>query len=298
MFSDLDETIRQLLIREGGFAPSEIDISFEIPDREWSAGISRPTLNCYLFDIRENRDLQQTGMQSLPTRPDGSNARRRPPFRLDLTYLLTAWTRQVEDEHRLLWHAFTALFRFSALPADRLQGDLLGHGQPIYASVAHDTGVLKSPGDFWTALENQIKPSLTYVLTLAVERDLQVAGPPVTSRATRITRSGPADEAAERGVNRESAAVVATAYQIRGTVKSAAGVPQEGVTVAVGGRAREGFTTGADGVFVLRNLSPGPLTLLALRGEQEIGRLETSVPAADYSLVVTQAAARDSADPT
>src|SRR5579859_636934 len=123
MISELDESIRHLLIKEGQLDPSEVDVSFDIPNREWSAGISKPTVNCYLFDIRENRDLRLHGaqMESMGTR---NAARQRPAQRFDLTYLITAWTRAVEDEHRLLWHALQTLLRFESLPLEYLQGTL------------------------------------------------------------------------------------------------------------------------------------------------------------------------------
>lgn len=287
MFSELDETIRAVLTKEGGFDPAEIDVSFEIPNREWSAGISRPTLNCYLFDIRENRELLQTGMQDLPSRSDRPTMRRRPPLRLDLTYLITAWTRQVEDEHRLLWHAFSTLFRFSIIPESHLQGVLREQNLPIYASIAQADTVLKSPGDFWTALENQIKPSLSYVVTLAVERELLMAGQPIGSRELRILRSGRDDEARDRGVIRETAAVVATAYQIRGVVRTPGGDPAPGVQVALLGSARDGSTTDSTGQFTLRNVPPGPLTIVATRDERELARLETEVPGKIYDIVLS-----------
>lgn len=287
MFSELDETIKTVLTKEGGFDPAEIDVSFEIPNREWSAGISRPTLNCYLFDIRENRELLQTGMQDLPSRSDRGVMRRRPPLRLDLTYLITAWTRQVEDEHRLLWHAFSTLFRFNILPEGHLQGVLRDQNLPIYASIAQADTVLKSPGDFWTALENQIKPSLSYVVTLAIERELLTAGQPISSRELRILRSGRDDEARDRGIIRESAAVVATAYQIRGAVRDPAGDPIAGVYVALSGSARDGSTTDSTGQFTLRNVPPGPLTIVATRDERELARLETEVPGKSYDIVLS-----------
>ena len=45
MISDLDETIKQLLKREGELDPTEIDIVFEMPDREWSGKVTKPTFN-------------------------------------------------------------------------------------------------------------------------------------------------------------------------------------------------------------------------------------------------------------
>jgi hypothetical protein len=286
MFSDVDETVRTVLIKEGNLDPTDIDISFEIPNREWSAGISRPTLNCYLFDIRENRDLIQTGLHGAAPNASGAAARRRPPLRLDLTYLITAWTRQVEDEHRLLWHAFSTLFRHQVMPPEHLQGELRDHDLPIYASIAQADTVLKSPGDFWTALENQIKPSLSYVVTLAIERDLILAGPPVATRAMSIARSSAADEAQGSGIARERASVVATAYDIRGEVRDRNGQPLVGVDVRVDGSARAPFTTNHEGMFALRSLPPGPLSLIAARGSQDLARLDTEVPAVSYTIIV------------
>ncbi len=51
MFADLDETIRDLLIKNVPIDLTEVDISFEAPDREWSGRLSRPTVNCFLYDV-------------------------------------------------------------------------------------------------------------------------------------------------------------------------------------------------------------------------------------------------------
>src|SRR6476661_1473508 len=109
MIAEMDETIRQLLLHEGGFDTADVDVSFELPNREWSTGISKPTINCYLFDVRENRDLRQSGM-SMVGGGTPQAMRLREPMRVQLTYLITAWTRQVEDEHRLLFQALYTLF--------------------------------------------------------------------------------------------------------------------------------------------------------------------------------------------
>ena len=58
MFNDLDESIRQLLIQKMPLDPGEVDVVFEMPDREWSNALSKPTINAYLYDIHENRDLR------------------------------------------------------------------------------------------------------------------------------------------------------------------------------------------------------------------------------------------------
>lgn len=59
MISDLDETIEQILIKEGKLDSAEIDIVFNIPYREWSGSISKSTVNIYLYDIRENTEFRR-----------------------------------------------------------------------------------------------------------------------------------------------------------------------------------------------------------------------------------------------
>ncbi|GAB4443594.1 MAG: hypothetical protein OHK0015_43870 [Chloroflexi bacterium OHK40] len=274
MFSELDETIKQILVHEGGMAPAEIEISFEIPNREWSAGIARPTINCYLFDIRENRELRQGGVQVERNGPNGTAARRRPPLRLDLTYLVTAWTRAVEDEHRLLWHALRTLMRFPTLPTGRLQGALGAHELPIYARVAQAESVLKSPGEFWTALENQLKPSLSYTITLAVDHDAVPAGPPVLTTSTSL-----------RTIEVEGAG--SADLRIGGVARDEAGEPVSGVELAIEGHGAPA-TSGADGRFTLRVPRAGEYTLVARAGERVV-RSTISVPAPDYTVTIAPA---------
>jgi hypothetical protein len=270
MFSDLDDSIKQILIKEGQIDSSEIDISFEIPNREWSAGIAKPTLNCYLFDIRENRELRQSGMQTERNGQAGAASKRRPPLRLDLAYLITAWTRAVEDEHRLLWHALRTLMRFSTLPPSMLQGELRGHELPIYTRLAQE-GVLKSPGEFWTALENHLKPSLNYVVTMAVDHDAVPAGPPVLTFTTTL-----------RNLELAQAGVADTRFG--GAVSDPAGAPLAGVVVQVEGHGAP-VSTGPDGRFTLCVPRPGPYILLAQFGEALL-RQAITVPAPDYSLTL------------
>lgn len=186
MISEIDETIRQVLLKEGGFDVADVDVSFDLPNREWSGGISKPTLNCYLFDLRERRQLREEGW-NLERRGTTSAARRRPPLFFEMTYLLTAWTRAVEDEHRLLWHVLRTMIRFPTLPSAHLQGMLADYPFPITTSIAQTEGVLKSPGEFWSALENHLKPSLSYVVTVALDQESVLAGPPVLTTTLRTS---------------------------------------------------------------------------------------------------------------
>jgi len=59
MIDELDEVLRKFLIREIPIKNTDVDIKFDMPKREWSARLNRPTLNLFLYDIRENTKLRQ-----------------------------------------------------------------------------------------------------------------------------------------------------------------------------------------------------------------------------------------------
>ena len=266
MINELDETIRQLLIKAGNFSPADVDVRFEIPNREWSTGISKPTLNCYLFDIRENRDLRQHGMESVSQ--GGTVAfQQRPVAYFDLTYLITAWTSEVSDEHLLLWRVLHTLLRFEKIPPEYLEGALSTLSFPIYARTAMPEGVLKSPGEFWTALENQIKPSLSYVVTLAIDRDQIPVGPPVSTARLRFSAPSGVEE---RWV------------WFGGIVRASDGTPVAGAAVGIEGR-NVTANTDAEGRFRLRVPGPGSYTLIARAGSS-VQRRKIEIPEPSYEI--------------
>src|SRR5690554_802287 len=105
MFTDLDETIKQLLIAELPIRNGEIDVSFDQPKREWSARLTRPAVNLFLYDVKENATLRrhQWEQSGNGARANGNGAaafhKKRTPFRLDCFYMLTTWAAEAEDEH-------------------------------------------------------------------------------------------------------------------------------------------------------------------------------------------------------
>jgi hypothetical protein len=282
MLRDLDETIKQILIRAGGFDTSQVDISFNIPNREWSEKLgARPALNCYLFDIHERRALREEGWR-VESRNGHESRRRQPPLFFEMTYLITAWTKDIADEHILLWNVLETLVRFPTLndPAviletnpredvrenrwlepeaaadaaaqrprlvECLQGELAEYPWPISAQIAQMEGVLKSPGEFWTALENHLKPSLSYVITLGLDRQAMRAGNPVLASGLSIRLP---ESSAEAG------------FRLSAIFHIPSGTAIQGVQVRVEGQ-RTQATADADGWFQLPGLAPGHYTLAA-----------------------------------
>jgi hypothetical protein len=185
MINELDETIKQLLIQKVPLEPSEVDIVFEAPDREWAASISKPTVNFYLYDIRENHELRN--YEWTMERNNGRTAtRRRAPLRIDLSYLVTVWTNDIGDEHRLLWRVLAALSRHSPLPDELLQGKLKEQEFEIRTTTAQPDGLFKNPADFWSALDNQLKPSINYVVTLPLDLEMVETTPVALEKVLRM----------------------------------------------------------------------------------------------------------------
>ena len=63
MLHDLDKTLDNLLREDGKIPKKDIDIEFDQPTGEWSAKLSRPTLNLWAFDIRENIKLRRADFE-------------------------------------------------------------------------------------------------------------------------------------------------------------------------------------------------------------------------------------------
>lgn len=184
MLHDLDKTLENLIIKEGKLPKNEIDISFEQPTGEWSSRLSRPTLNCWCYDLRENFKLRTMNRQV--DRHDRLARTSFPPRRIDLAYLVTAWARKVEDEHQLLWRALGALKRYSELKPESCEGGLRYQTRSIPLTVATVVEALPNMVDLWSVLDNQMH--LGFVVTATIELDTEIGfeGPLVLESTIRV----------------------------------------------------------------------------------------------------------------
>lgn len=186
MFADLDNTIRQLLIDYVPLDLSEVDVSFDAPDREWSGRLSRPTVNCFLYDVNQNLERRDADWKITRDERTHVVARKQGPLRVDATYYVTVWARMPEDEHRLLWRVLSVLARFPVLPGGILSGELQEQPYPLHARVAQPAEQHTSSTDLWQALDNRVRPSLSYVITLALDPQIEFSSPMVFSRIARV----------------------------------------------------------------------------------------------------------------
>lgn len=273
MFADLDETMREILIRYVPLDPNEVDVSFDAPDREWSGRLTRPAVNCFLYDVRESVKLR---MGSWDVRRDGNNqaTRQRGPLRIDVSYQITAWARAAEDEHRLLWRVLAALARHAVLPTDLLQGGLKQQPLPIPAAIGQPEQMPSNFADLWQALDNRIRPSLTYVVTLALDPEIAITTP-LTLKAPRVDLNN---------VDRRD---LEAARRVQGQVRDKDN-PERSVRGALvlllelGDRA----ITDEDGRFAFPSVPRGPVTLIVRADGRPEVRRSIVVPAPTYDLEV------------
>ncbi len=167
MIPDVDNILRTILEREMLLRKGEVEITFDQPRREWSARLNKPTINLYMFDVRENLDLRGSEQPVITNNADGTYSVQHNPLRIDLLYLLTGWAREVQDEHRLLSEALTALLRYPYFPEDLLPESLKGQPTPIRLEVAHHN-ILEKITDLWTTLDNELHPGVRLMVTISL----------------------------------------------------------------------------------------------------------------------------------
>lgn len=172
MIQDLDDTLKELLVRKVPIDLATIDIKFEMPDKDWESKLStKPTINLYLYDIRENHELRSN--ERFLARNSTTGTETAAPIRIDFAYLITTWTKEIADEHRLLGRVLKTLLQYPTLPTDVLKGEMAtqtmaGQPLPLRSWVAQPD---KTPNawDFWGAIDGRIKASLSYMITVAVQ---------------------------------------------------------------------------------------------------------------------------------
>jgi hypothetical protein len=281
MLADLDESLRALLKRElqrHGF--DGVEVAFDAPAKEWSAALSAPTVNAFLYDLRESKDHRPVEWEREQTKRAAREYR--PPLIVEASFALTAWARVVEDEHRLLSQVLAVLYAYPALPEEVLTGtlrDAAAQRHPLTTKVGQPRGEGKS--DFWSSVGGQYKPSLDYVVSLACEPGTVLErGPEVRTQTVRLrdTAGAPAN--------------VIELHRAGGTV-TAAGVPVANAWIAI---PELGLWTasGPEGRFRFDRLGPGTYRCLARTAEGVEAEADLTVPGpgVDLSLDASKPAAR------
>jgi hypothetical protein len=256
MIRDLSETLRAIL-DDAGLASSfpelaAAQISFDRPTETFNP--TQTTIDLYLYDIRENMELRSNERKL--ERLNGQTRVHPAPLRVACSYLVTAWpvggTDLALQEHRLLGQVLQVLSRHPKIPASFLRGKLIGQEPPLPMMTSQADG-LKEPAEFWTAIGNKLRPSLTTTVTIGMEVFAPVTAPTVITEEVRLGERSAPDEQEQ------------VFFRIGGRVTGVGNAPVAEAMVTLMGT---GFATktDADGRYVLGMMPAGTYTLRVQAG--------------------------------
>ncbi len=190
MLDLIDESIEAFFRATVPLGATDVDVSFEPPERDWSSKLNRPTVNAFLWDIRRGGSRSKSGMDTFER--NGEVVRRMALPAIELRYVVTAWTSDHGDERALLAGLMRTILAHGRIPEDYLADSLVGLGAPeIFMARSGEEHV-----DVFRALDGQLKPGINMIVHTKVDTGVVVpAGPPTggvdlaTSDRTGTARS-------------------------------------------------------------------------------------------------------------
>lgn len=187
MISQVDEGLEAFLRATVPLSAVDIDVSFEPPTDEWAGKLTRPTISIYLWDIRRSTSRSVTGVETFER--DGVQMRRMALPRIEMHYVVTAWTTDYDDERTLLGALMVAMLGYPILPPEFLPTAMAELPSPLLTFARSD--------DTWIYnFESRMKAALQLQVTAVVDTG---AGAPLAAAVGEIaigltdTESGAAD---------------------------------------------------------------------------------------------------------
>lgn len=184
MFIKVVDDALERLLRDQLPLPDEIgDITFDSPTSNWSAQLSRVTVNLFLYDVTRS---------TLPGRPqvrDGANGHewRGPLPMMQLSYLVSAWAGSPRDEHQLLGDVVSRLAALQTVPAGYF--GTFTPGSSVTLTLGDDSA--NKAREVWSALGGQLKASFALHVTIAADSYDWVPEAPAVQRIEAITKPVP-----------------------------------------------------------------------------------------------------------
>jgi len=189
---EVDESIRNLLRRNMPVG-TDVEVAFDAPTKDWASRRNAPTIDVYLYDIREDLRRREIGRFDERGADGRVDQRLQPPRWYKLSYLLTAWTQRPEDEHRLLAAMLQRFLQDDRLPESVLAGSLADLGYPIPYTCALPPPEDRALSDVWSALGGELKPSLDLVVIAPFDLGREIPfGPPVLEGPQLVVAGGAA----------------------------------------------------------------------------------------------------------
>ena len=165
------QTLAEILAGGTSLTSTE-QIDFSHPSNHKEEGVGA-TLNLYVYDIRESKQMQHSGRQV--ERKLTQDLRSAPvkwsPTWFDVSILLTTWDRTAFGEYHLIGEAITVLLRHRLLREEFLVSELRGYGN-LNMTVSVEPQL--EAGSLWSALTIPLRPALYLMVTVPFEPESNV----------------------------------------------------------------------------------------------------------------------------
>lgn len=189
MIADVQQALRDLIYTEAQLPRDAIDIRFAAPTGSWVSSLTRPTLNLFLHDLRENAGLRSMEFSHAPG--PGGVQRQLAPRRMDLRFLITVFFKaQLDelgrDEWNVLWRVLAALLRQDEWEDRYLPDEARRLNLGVLGSVTHSD----TPQSVFTSLGLSLRPHLQYTVTVPLDLNVGTYAPLVLERDLAV-RGGP-----------------------------------------------------------------------------------------------------------
>ena len=191
MIDDVDASLR-LLLAGGDAELADVDVSFEAPTTDWASRRSAPTVNVYLYDLREDLRRRSAGRVDERDATGRVVGRRNAPRFFRLSYLLTAWTTRPEDEHHLLSALLRCCIRHDRLPEQARTGTLALAREATMLYLGRPAADDRSISEVWSALGGELKPSLDLMVSAPVDAQRLAPVAPAVTEPPHFTFVRPA----------------------------------------------------------------------------------------------------------
>jgi uncharacterized protein DUF4255 len=159
---NVDETLEKFVRDRLALNEDLGDVTFEAPTSNWSAQLSRITVNLFLYDV---------GLSSQPSRAavrhvgDNGVAQVRPPQPMvRLGYLVSAWAGSPRDEHQLLGDLVSLFAASVSIPVEHTVGNL---SSTIQVRLVADD--VNRPRDVFAGSGGQLKAAFALEATVAAD---------------------------------------------------------------------------------------------------------------------------------
>ncbi len=188
---NVDESLERFIRERLALSDDLGDVTFEAPTSNWSAQLSRITVNLFLYDVGLSNQPSRTALRRVAE--DGKALQRAPQPMVRLGYLVSAWAGSPRDEHQLLGDLVSLFAAQAVVPADHVVGALSSSIQ--IRLVADD---VNRPRDVFSGSGGQLKAAVALEATVAADSyDWTPEAPPV-DRIAALTNPVPRAPAARR----------------------------------------------------------------------------------------------------